>query len=316
MASIVSFASGKGGVGKSTTVSNLGLLFARRGLSVVLIDLDAGGAGLHVLFGEVAPPLTLSDFLARRAPTLAGVASAIPWCPRLRLIDGTGETLSNPAGQTKRRLERQVRGLDADLILLDIGAGTNQHAVDFFSWGDVCVAVTTPEPSAVLDLYKLIKLAATRRVLAAFASREPVGETLLGEDSRPLQQLMAAASEAGPEAERAAREALASMRVCMLLNQAGSDDRVGAGKLRAVMHRFLGSEVFVLGQIPSDPAVTQSIRRRLPVVDSAPNSPAARAFESACDALLRELPGLARVSQPVPTTVGAPPLSAATSKIR
>ena len=301
MAAIVSFASGKGGVGKSTTVSNLGLLLARRGISVVLIDLDVGGADLHVLFGELSPPLTLSDFLSRKVGSLEEVAYPIPWCPRLRLIAGTGETLrnTNPAAQTKKRIERHIRNLDADVILLDIGAGTNYHALDFFLWADVTVVISTPDPTAVLDLYKFVKLAATRRVVAALGSREPLGEALMAEDFRTLEQLLSKASASGPEAERTARDALASLRVCLLLNQTPDTDRTAVGRLRAVIQRFLGSETLVLGQIPSDPAVTQSIRRFLPVVDSAPDSPAARAFDGACEALLRELPGLTRTSQPV-----------------
>jgi len=316
VAAIVSFASGKGGVGKSTTVSNLGLLLARRGISVVLIDLDVGGADLHVLFGELSPPLTLSDFLSRKVTSLEQVAYPIPWFPRLRLIAGTGETLrnTNPAAQTKRRIERQIRNLDADVILLDIGAGTNYHALDFFLWADVTVVISTPDPTAVLDLYKFVKLAATRRVVAALGSRDPASEVLMAEDFRTLEQLLAKASETGPDAERTARAALASLRVCLLLNQTPDGDRTAVGRLRAVIQRFLGSETIVLGQVPSDPAVTQSIRRFLPVVDSAPDSPAARAFESACESLLRELPNLGRASHPAPQR-GAP-LAAALTKTR
>jgi flagellar biosynthesis protein FlhG len=319
---IVSFASGKGGVGKSTTVSNLGLLLARRGLSVVIVDLDVGGADLHVMFGELSPALTLSDFLARRTATLDEVATPISWCPRLRLIAGTGETLqnTNPAAQTKKRLERHIRTLSADVILLDIGAGTNWHALDFFLWADLPVAVSTPDPTAVLDLYKFVKLAATRRVLAALGSRDPAGEALLDQDFRTLEQLMAAATEAGPATEQKARAALASLRVCLLLNQAPPDDRVGTSKLRAIVQRFLGSEAVALGSIPSDPAVIQSIRRFLPVVELAPESAAARAYLSACDALLRELPELARSSHRVPITPDeaprTPQLSRAPQKAR
>jgi flagellar biosynthesis protein FlhG len=315
---IVSFASGKGGVGKSTAVSNVGLLLARRGLSVVIVDLDVGGADQHVLFGELSPALTLSDFLAKRVETLEEVAHPISWCPRLRLIAGTGDTLrnTNPASTTKRRLERFIRKLSADVILLDIGAGTNYHALDFFSWADVPVVIATPDPTAVLDLYKFVKLAATRRVLGALGSREPAGEVLLERDFRTLQQLMAAAREAGPVAEQKAADALASMRVCMLLNQASGDDRAGVARLRGVIQRFLGSDAVALGSIPSDPAVAQSIRRFLPVVESAPDSPAARAFASVCDALLRELPGLARNSLIVPVSAGAAPAAHAPRKTR
>ncbi|MCA9501340.1 MAG: P-loop NTPase, partial [Nitrospira sp.] len=40
MATILSVASGKGGVGKSMVVSNLGLLLSRKGKKVILVDLD------------------------------------------------------------------------------------------------------------------------------------------------------------------------------------------------------------------------------------------------------------------------------------
>jgi flagellar biosynthesis protein FlhG len=315
---IVSFASGKGGVGKSTTVSNLGLLLARRGLSVVIIDLDVGGADLHVMFGELSPARTLSDFIGRRVETLEEVAQPISWCPRLRLIAGTGETLqnTNPAVQTKKKLERHIRKLNADVILLDIGAGTNYHALDFFLWADLPVVVSTPDPTAVLDLYKFVKLAATRRVLGALGSREPAGEALLEEDIRTLAQLMAAAKEAGPEAAEKAQHALASLRICMLLNQAPHDDRVGISKLRGVVQKFLGSEAVSLGSIPSDPSVTQSIRRFLPVVEFAPDSAAAKAYTRACDALIRELPELGRGSTRVPARPESKPLAPAPQKVR
>lgn len=290
MAAIVSFASGKGGVGKSTTVSNLGLLLARSGLTVVLVDLDVGGADLHVLFGELSPQLTLSDFLARRVETLEEVARPVTWCPRLRLIAGTGETLrnTNPASQTKRRLERHVRKLDADLILLDIGAGTNYHALDFFLWGDVQVVISTPDPTAVLDLYKFVKLAATRKVLAELGSREPAGEALLGEDFRNIQQLMAAASAEGPELEQRARAALHSFAPMLLLNHA-TGDRASLARISGVIKKFLGSEAQVLGQVPVDPAVVSSVRRFLPVVEADPSSPAARAYAQVEKALRARL---------------------------
>jgi flagellar biosynthesis protein FlhG len=77
VAKIVSFASGKGGVGKSTTVSNLSLLLARSGMDVVVIDLDVGGADLHVLFGELSPNKTLSDFMSRKVEDLEAIAQPV-----------------------------------------------------------------------------------------------------------------------------------------------------------------------------------------------------------------------------------------------
>lgn len=93
MPCIVSVASGKGGVGKSMVVSNLGLLLAKKGLRVTLVDLDIGGANLHILFGMFHPPSTLTDFLTNTLKNLDEIAHPIPSLSSLKLIPGTGETL-------------------------------------------------------------------------------------------------------------------------------------------------------------------------------------------------------------------------------
>ena len=48
---VISVGSGKGGVGKSVISTNMAYLLARSGLSVTLVDMDSGGADLHILMG-------------------------------------------------------------------------------------------------------------------------------------------------------------------------------------------------------------------------------------------------------------------------
>src|SRR4029450_7458674 len=59
----IAFTSGKGGVGKSNLVLNTGLLLARHGQRVALLDGDLGLANLTVLMGQ-APKYDLRDVLA------------------------------------------------------------------------------------------------------------------------------------------------------------------------------------------------------------------------------------------------------------
>lgn len=277
---LVAVASGKGGVGKSTSVANLGLLLARRGMSVVIVDLDVGGADMHIMFGELSPATTLSQFLNKQVTSLDDVAHPIAWCPRLRLIAGTGETLrnTNPAAATKKKLERHVRELDADVVLLDIGAGTNYHALDFFLWADVPIAVATPDPTSVLDLYKFVKLAAVRRVSSVLGAKDPVSENLNDQDLRSLDQLLVDAAAAGEEVEMQVRAALTRFRPCLLFNHMGRSHHHTMQRLQSVIRQFLGSDADVLGEVPEDEAVKRSIRKFLPVVESEPESPAAIAF--------------------------------------
>jgi flagellar biosynthesis protein FlhG len=48
---VIAVTSGKGGVGKSNVVANLGLALAQRGLKVLLIDADLGLGNLDILLG-------------------------------------------------------------------------------------------------------------------------------------------------------------------------------------------------------------------------------------------------------------------------
>lgn len=134
MACVISVASGKGGVGKSVVSVNLALVLARKGKLVVLTDLDVGGADVHVLVGLLNPPLTLTDFLNHRIEHLDDVAQRLPIHPNLRIIPGTGDTLTtaNMVYSQKMRLIRNFQNIRADVIIVDTGAGTGYHALDFF----------------------------------------------------------------------------------------------------------------------------------------------------------------------------------------
>ena len=49
MAVTISIGSGKGGAGKTMILCNLALLLAKKGKKVCLVDLDIGGADVHLL---------------------------------------------------------------------------------------------------------------------------------------------------------------------------------------------------------------------------------------------------------------------------
>lgn len=291
MATIISVGSGKGGVGKSVLVGNLGLLLARRGLTVVLADLDLGGADLHILFGQFAPSATLTDFLHRRTDALEAVALPLAGQPHLRLLAGTGDTLAtaNMPYARKQRLIRRLRGMDADVILVDVGAGTSFHALDFFLMADHGLAVATPDPTSVLDLYRFIKLAAVRRVLSAFLAREGMADALADRDFASVREVLEAAGRAGEAGRASAEEALAGFRPCLVLNQTTARSRVNTLQLRRLLRDYVGGDLSLLGEIPEDAAVTRSVRSFLPVVESAPCSPAAQALDRIADALLRAI---------------------------
>lgn len=291
MAIIISVASGKGGVGKSVVAANLALALAQRGLRTVLTDLDVGGADSHILFGLLNPPATLTDFLDRRVERLGDVAQSLPVHPNLRLIPGTGDTLAtaNMPYAVKKRLIRHLTAMDADVVVADIGAGTGYHALDFFLMGDRHLAVATPDPTSVLDLYRFIKLAAIRRVLSFFLTRDAMADALSRRDFGSVEEVLAAAGQANGAGAAVAETALRTFRPLLVVNRSTSRSRVNVLGLRNLLNAYVGGDLSLLGEIPDDPAVERSVRAFLPVVETEPRSPAAQALQAVADSLMASM---------------------------
>lgn len=288
MAKIVSIASGKGGVGKSVVSANLALLLAKRGQRVVLADLDIGGADSHILFGLLNPPLTLTDFLSRRVSNLADVAQPLPLHQNLRIIPGTGDTLAtaNMPYSKKKRLIRNFQELETDVIVVDIGAGTSYHALDFFLMADLHVAVATPDPTSVLDLYRFIKLAAIRRVLSLFLARDAMAEALSDRDFSSVEEVLDVAGKTDEAGRSVAETALRSFQPALILNRIAGRSRVNVLQLRKLLKEYVGGDLSLLGEIPDDPAMERAVRSYLPVCESEPTAPAAVALARIADILL------------------------------
>lgn len=295
MATLISVASGKGGVGKSVVSTNLALALAKTGRQVLLADLDVGGADAHILLGELKPPVTLTDFLNKRVHHLGDVAIPVTFHQNLRLIAGTGDTLAtaNMAYARKKRLMTQFQGLNADVVVIDVGAGTNYHSLDFFLMADVHLAVATPEPTSVLDLYRFIKLAAVRRVLACFLARSPLSEALSHRDFSSVEEVMDVAGATDSEGRDMAAAALRAFRPGLIVNRASGRSRINVLYLRKVLQDYVGGDIVFLGEIPDDPAVGQAVQKFMPIIEAAPESPAAKgllAVSSALERLLAEGP--------------------------
>jgi flagellar biosynthesis protein FlhG len=207
----------------------------------------------------------------------------------LRLIPGTGETLitANLQHAKKKRLIRNLQKLDADIILVDVGAGTSYHTLDFFLLADYFLAVATPDPTSVLDLYRFIKLAAIRKVLTAFLARDPIAEVLLSKDFHSVTEVLEAVGRTSDSGVELAQQALQGFQPALILNRMTPKSRINTLHLRHLLKQYVGADLSVLGNIPEDPHVQQSILKYLPVVELSPKAPAAIVFDQITENLLK-----------------------------
>ncbi|OIB58431.1 cell division ATPase MinD [Natrialba sp. SSL1] len=155
---VYSIASGKGGVGKTTTTVNLGTALAQAGKRVAIVDVDLGMANLAGFVSLSPDSTTLHDVLAGNAAVedatyrLAENIVAVP----------SGIGLDEYAETSPEGLREVVSDLRAayDYVLLDVGAGISHETVLPLGLADAVLLVSTPEPAAVQDTQKTIELTA------------------------------------------------------------------------------------------------------------------------------------------------------------
>src|SRR5205823_5067412 len=139
---------GKGGIGKTLLTSNLCVYLSWLHREVVAIDLDLGGSNLHTALGLEPPKATLHDFVQGRVPELKSICNKTA-ITNLSLISGALDPIgySNLKKANKHNLVETFRGLSADFIVMDLGAGTDPYTLDFFLEADKKIIVVTPEPT-------------------------------------------------------------------------------------------------------------------------------------------------------------------------
>jgi flagellar biosynthesis protein FlhG len=157
-ASVIAITSGKGGVGKSNIAVNLAIQFSAAGKDVVLLDADLGLANADVLC-NVDLPCNLSHVIARKKE-IRDVMVRAPG--GFRLIGGASglARMADLSDFDRQRLVDSLAEVEqqADVILIDTGAGISPNVLSFTRAADHVLIVTTPEPTAITDAYAMVKV--------------------------------------------------------------------------------------------------------------------------------------------------------------
>ncbi len=159
---VVAVASGKGGVGKTNLVANLGVALVEAGERVLAIDGDLGLANLDLTLGVTAEH-SLLDLLDGRVELDGVLARGCGGVVLLPACSGRYD-LANLAPGDRGRLFSAIDGLAGrfDAVLIDTAAGIGANAVAFAAAAHQVLVVTTPEPTALADAYAFIKVLSGR----------------------------------------------------------------------------------------------------------------------------------------------------------
>ncbi len=153
---IITITSGKGGVGKSNFVVNMGLTLQKMGKKVLIFDADIGMGNDDVLMGIISKR-SIYDII-KNDYDIDDVLVEGPMGIKL-LPGGSGLMNIDDLNQFERdRFLEKLGSLSGyDYIFIDTGAGINRSVLSFIACSEELIVVTTPEPTSLTDAYSLLK---------------------------------------------------------------------------------------------------------------------------------------------------------------
>lgn len=274
MTTIIPVASGKGGVGKTIFVANLGVSLAQKGKTVILIDLDLGGSNLHTCLGVKNKHPGIGNFIQKQASTIESLiiptdVHKLYFVPGDSLIPGT----ANLQYFLKKKIIKEIPSLVADFIIIDLGGGTNYNTLDFYLTSYSGILMTVPETTSVLNTYSFIKSSIYRLLYRSFPPKSEertlvhnyLTQRIEGSE-KAIHELLHALSSVSASAGLQAREQLSGFYPRIVLNMGKTNKDIALGsKLREIALKNLGVNMEYIGFLPYDDLVSSSILQRTPI---------------------------------------------------
>ncbi len=154
---IIAVASGKGGVGKSTTAVNLALALAAEGATVGLLDADIYGPSQPMMLGVSGRPISLDN---KSMEPLEGHGVQVSSIGFLIDPDEPMVWRGPMVTQALQQLLEQTNWKNLDYLVVDMPPGTGDIQLTLAQKVPVtgAVIVTTPQDIALLDARKGVKM--------------------------------------------------------------------------------------------------------------------------------------------------------------
>lgn len=281
MNTIIPIASGKGGVGKTIFTANLGIALAKRGKTVIAMDLDLGSSNLHTCLGIKNRHPGIGNFIYKKDVPLESLIvktdiDRLYFIPGDSLLPGT----ANLQYFVKRKLIKGIQNLVADFILIDLGAGSSYNIVDFFLISGTGLLITTPETTSILSAYAFLKTTMFRMLLRSYPPKSKerelihnfLTEKLEGTDNS-FFSLAGLLGDIDPKSGKHAREQIENFYPRIVLNICRNKQVITLGsRLRQICRKNIGINMEYIGYIEYTEQVSDSIINRKPLILYSPNS--------------------------------------------
>jgi flagellar biosynthesis protein FlhG len=284
-------ASGKGGVGKTFTTSSLAISLSKLGHKVIIIDLDLSGANVHTTFGLDPSNDNIRHFFegSKTLPELVQPTSV----PRVDYVQGFWDAWAPTDLTTEqiRNLVPEIKKLNADYVLVDLGAGALAGHLELLKLADEKILLTSPEPTSIEKTYRFIEsfVCYSLKEHSLPEAYDLMIQTLRGHRKDACGKYFSFRTylkeNSGIQPDYF--EVLMANPIRLLVNGCRSQANMELGpSMKSVCYKYYDFKIDFIGAIDYDNAVWQCIRSREPVLIAQPFTPLAGQFLTTCKHLI------------------------------
>lgn len=278
---IIPIASGKGGVGKSVFAANLAHCLAERGLRVVAADLDLGAANLHTHLGLPNAYPGIGDYLKSGGMRFSDLLVKTGQ-PRLLFLPGDGRMpfMADITYDQRHMVIQEIRKIPADIIVLDLGAGSRFSTLHFFGLSRCGVMLTTSETPAIMNMVVFLKNFMFRELSAVIRHRPDVVKKVKAMIHQPvkgspltMEALFREIEASDQELGRQTRQAMSAIHPKIIFNMVECPEEVGIlPKIEQTLKHGLSLSADFAGMIDYDGTVRAAARKKQVMIRDHPAS--------------------------------------------
>ena len=283
--------SGKGGVGKTFVASGLALTLSKLGHSVVLVDLDLSGGNVHTILGSQPRVPNIRHYMQGEI-SLPELVVPTKF-QNLSFVQGYWDSWAS-ANITPPQIENllgDLKALNANFVVVDLGAGNIETYLKIFNAADEKFLITNPEPTSIEKTYRFIEsfVCTSIQENANGTAYEKLISTLRdhrqGKLEKPFSFRAYLRNEEGFQFDHF--ETMTKSPVRLIVNSTRGKADIDLGySIKSVCNKYFDLSIDYVEAIDFDNAVWQSVRNKEHILIAQPFTPLARQFFETCKHLI------------------------------
>jgi flagellar biosynthesis protein FlhG len=153
----ITITSGKGGVGKSSIVSNMAYVLGRMKESTYILDADLSLGNIDIMFG-MTPQFNIKDLILGKKRISEIIVEGPCGIRVIPATSGVAEFSNLSLEERNILLSSFLELPEYDFLLVDTSAGISSNVIYFNAISEDIFIVVTPDPASLTDSYAVIKV--------------------------------------------------------------------------------------------------------------------------------------------------------------